>query len=97
MAKAKKKVTTKQGDVDPVQAVALLKEEILSEVRLISTGKKSTAYQMVELGKQLIALENVISPKAKSKAQAPKEVDPPEELPPKPPESANPPVSEAEF
>lgn len=46
-----------QGDLPTAEAVKLLKDKILEEVRLCSNGRKVTVYELFEMGKELLILE----------------------------------------
>jgi len=43
----------------PAKSVAALKASILKEVKLLAAGKISTAFNIVQLGKELIAEEGM--------------------------------------
>lgn len=64
MGKHEKKIKQKsaaQGDLPVAEVVKLLKEEILEEVRLVSNGRKNSVYELVEKGKELMALEDQLA------------------------------------
>lgn len=72
----KKAQPAPKGDVSLAQAISNLKDEILSEVRLVSTGAKYSIYELTEKGKQLVSLEeqfkkdkNVAAPAAKQSSE----------------------------
>lgn len=46
------------GDLPTAEAVKLLKDKILEEVRLCSNGRKVTVYELFEMGKELLVLED---------------------------------------
>ena len=52
-----KKVAPQGGDLPTAEAVKLLKDKILEEVRLCSNGRKVTVYELFEMGKELLILE----------------------------------------
>lgn len=52
-----KKVMPQGGDLPTAEAVKLLKDKILEEVRLCSNGRKVTVYELFEMGKELLILE----------------------------------------
>lgn len=56
--RTKKKV---KAASQPVKSLGKLKEEILEQVRLISSGKMSTAKPLVDLGKELLRQEASVS------------------------------------
>ena len=58
------KANLKEGDVPVSDIIEILKKEILQEVRAIATGVRMSAFQMVELDKELQELEKqLIAPK----------------------------------
>lgn len=61
MSKKRKPMTQRDkealADVPPQQAIDELKEEIILEVKALSSGKINTVYALVQKGKELIELE----------------------------------------
>lgn len=62
-----------RGDITVAAAVAALKEEIIQEVRHISGGYKQSVFELEQKGKELLALEQMLSETA-TKKKAPKKV-----------------------
>lgn len=48
------------ADVSPQTAIDELKDEIIEEVKALSSGRINTAYALVQKGKELIELERVL-------------------------------------
>jgi hypothetical protein len=68
----------KGGDLGLPQAIAILKEEILEEVRRTATGKQSTIYPIMERGRELVELEEELARATPAKsATAPARKSPP--------------------
>lgn len=61
-----------EPDVTPEEAVKILREEILSEVRALSEGKIRSIYGLIQKDKELVELEESIKPKKKEEAPAKK-------------------------
>ena len=68
-----KKLQTKKlpqgGDLPTAEAMKLLKEKILEEVRLCSNGRKVTVYELFEMGKELLVLESELEAQTPSSAE----------------------------
>ena len=65
-----KKVKPQGGDLPTGEAVKLLKDKILDEVRLCSNGRKVTVYELFEMGKELLVLEEELTKESTPQGQA---------------------------
>lgn len=65
-----KKIFKKNGpDLTDEQALAILKTEIVDEVRGLAAGLKISIFELVEKGKEMIELETKLKEPMKSKKE----------------------------
>ena len=69
-----KKVMPQGGDLPTAEAVKLLKDKILEEVRLCSNGRKVTVYELFEMGKELLVLEEQLEKETSGESQSAQEL-----------------------
>lgn len=70
LKKIQQKTAPQGPDVPLGQAVQMLRNEVVEEVKKLATGKVHSVYQIVEMAKELIELEEKQLVELKQKAKA---------------------------
>lgn len=70
LKKIQQKLSPQGPDVPLPQAVKMLRDELVEEVKKLATGKVQSVYQIVEMAKELIELEEKQLVELKQKAKA---------------------------